>query len=219
MPSKILILHSGGLDSTVCLYKAVALKNEVISLGIEYNQRHHIELEYAEKQCVKLGVPRKVIKVKWDKPIRPLPTNRNVETIKSSVSPAFLPGRNAVFFALAAAEASGLGCDEIWTGINAVDFSGYPDCKPMFFEAFKLMINQAIPGGPRFIAPLLYLSKPEIARLAKELKIGRQDTWSCYNPQKTPEGYIECGKCDACTLNEFAWQHCDAQKNAYFKAS
>lgn len=81
------------------------------------------------------------------------------------MSSAFLPARNAVFLILACAEATGIGADEVWIGINAVDFSGYPDCRPQFIEAFKTMIDAAIPGGPRVVSPLLELSKPVIAEL------------------------------------------------------
>lgn len=204
--TKIVVLHSGGLDSTVCLYKALREGHNVISLGVDYDQGHRIELEYASNQCKRLGVPRKLIRVQWDKPVRAIPENRTIGEIRSAgVSPAFLPGRNAVFLILAAAEAAGIGASEIWTGINAVDFSGYPDCRPEFVDAFQKMLNEAIPSGPMVVAPLLAWTKPAIAALANELGLGRDDTWSCYRPVNTENSTVACGRCDACVLHLHAW--------------
>ena len=203
---KVLVLHSGGLDSTLCLAMAVDAKFEVVSLGIDYGQRHRIELEYAKNQCRRLNVERRVLRVEWDKPEREIPVGRSIEEMRSGVSPAFLPGRNAVFMTLASAEAVGIGADEVWIGVNSVDFSGYPDCRPEFIEAFKVMIDAAIPNGPKFFAPLLAMSKPEIAAEALRLDILPGDTWSCYQPAFTPNGISPCGKCDACILHGHAWE-------------
>ncbi len=94
------VLHSGGLDSTVCLLLAKRKHRYVLSLGIDYGQRHRVELEFAAYQCRQFGVPRKVIEVRWDKPMRDLPTNRTIQEIREGVSAAFLPGRNIVFLSL-----------------------------------------------------------------------------------------------------------------------
>jgi 7-cyano-7-deazaguanine synthase len=204
-PKKVVVLHSGGLDSTVCLQLAISRGYEVVSLGVNYNQHHQIELNYAAKQCALRGIERKVISVAWDKPLRALPTNRTVDQIRSGVSSAFLPGRNGIFLMLAAAEAAGVGAKEVWTGINSVDFSGYPDCRAEFVESFQQMLAFAIPKGPRMVAPLQNKSKPQIARMAKKLGIGKTDTWSCYRPAITQSGLSPCGACDACKLHEFAW--------------
>jgi 7-cyano-7-deazaguanine synthase len=126
--------------------------------------------------------------------------------MRSSVSPAFLPGRNAVFLCLACAEAAGRNFNEVWIGVNAVDFSGYPDCRPAFIRAFEGMILEAIPNGPRIVAPLLNLSKAEIARKARTLGISQGETWSCYRPQITIAGVEPCHRCDACILHEHAWK-------------
>ncbi len=204
-PKKIVVLHSGGLDSTVCLKLALSKGYEVLSLGVNYNQHHHVELDYAAKQCAELGVPRKVISVVWDKPAREIPTNRTVDEMKATVSVAFLPGRNGIFLMLAAAEAAGIGATEVWTGINSVDFSGYPDCTAEFGASFQSMLGFAIPKGPRLIAPLQNKSKPQIAAMARKLGIGAWDTWSCYRPKITTHGLSVCGVCDACKLHDFAW--------------
>lgn len=203
---KVVVLHSGGLDSTVCLLLAQSRGHQVLSLGVNYNQRHQVELEYAARHCAQFDIERRVISVTWDKPLRTIPTNRSVREIRSSgVSPAFLPGRNGIFLMLAAAEAAGVGADEVWTGVNSVDFSGYPDCRPQFIASFQKMLSFAIPRGPRLVAPLQNKSKPQIARMAKRLGIGPTDTWSCYRPRISENGLSPCGACDACQLHALAW--------------
>lgn len=211
MSTKAIILHSGGLDSTVCLLLALEKGREVISLGIDYGQRSRAELEYALKLCNRFDVERKVLKIEWDKPERVIPKSRSINEIGKEVSSAFLPGRNALFLVLACAEATGIGASEVWTGINSIDYSGYPDCRPEFLEQFKKMINLAIPGCPDIIAPLMSLSKPEIAKEAYRLGIRQGDTWSCYRPQTKGGGFEPCGQCDACVLHKYAWEHIPKQ--------
>jgi len=203
---KVVVLHSGGLDSTVCVLLAQSRGHEVVSLGVSYNQHHHVELDYAAAQCARFGIERKIVSVAWSKPFREIPKNRSVAEIKSGVSTAFLPGRNGIFLMLASAEAAGVGADEVWTGINSVDFSGYPDCRPEFIESFREMLSYAIPKGPKLSAPLQKKSKPQIAKLAQRLGLQRHDTWSCYRPVIAEAGFVPCGACDACKLHEFAWQ-------------
>lgn len=193
------------MDSTVCLYQAHADGHEVYSVGIDYNQRLSIELLYAAKQCERIDVLREVIKVNWRKPDRLIPIGRQVDEMKSSVSPAFLPGRNAVFLSLATAHAAGLGADEVHIGLNCIDFSGYPDCTPQFFDAASNLFQLAIPDGPKLVAPLLHLSKREIGQTAYNLGLGKNDTWSCYRPQIAEAGVIPCTECDACILHDHAW--------------
>lgn len=205
MQTRAVVLHSGGLDSTVCLLMARQRGRKVISLGIDYGQRHHIELDYAKSQCSRFSVERRVLSVNWDKPDRTLPTNRAVKDLGRTVSPAFLPGRNGLFLMLACAEAAGLGATEIWTGVNSINFSGYPDCKPEFIEAFKKMLRVGVPRGPKIQTPLLRKSKPQIARIARRMGLTPTDTWSCYRPQVTKSGLSPCGKCDACVLHRYAW--------------
>lgn len=205
MKQKAVVLHSGGLDSTLCLLMARQKGRDVLSLGIDYGQRHRIELEYAKLQCKRFGVARKIIRLEWDKPSRTIPTGRKIEEIKGGVSPAFLPGRNAVFLVVACAEAAGIGASEVWIGVNAVDYSGYPDCRPEFIQAFRRMARLAIPNGPKIRAPLLQMTKPQIARLGYRLGLRRGDVWCCYQPAITSRGIEPCGKCDACVLHDYAW--------------
>jgi len=202
---KALILHSGGLDSTLCLLLAMDAGREVTSLGIDYGQRHRIELEYATAQCQKYNIERRVLRVEWNKPIREIPVGRSLDNIRSGISPAFLPARNVVFLTLACAEAAGIGADEVWIGVNAIDYSGYPDCRQEFIDAFNTMIQTAIPEGPQIITPLINLTKQEIVEKAKLNGLLPGDTWSCYQPQFTTNGINPCGQCDACILNEYAW--------------
>lgn len=205
MRRRILVLHSGGMDSTVCLYAAHRAGHEVISLGIDYGQRLSVEMTFADQHCAALGLRREVIRVHWQKPDRDIPLDRNVDDMRASVSPAFLPSRNVVFLALATAHAAGLVADEVQIGLNCVDFSGYPDCTVEFFEAFKGMLRIANPEGPELTAPLLTMSKREIAVLAKDLGLGEWDTWSCYRPQLRDGAVTPCGQCDACRLHAHAW--------------
>jgi 7-cyano-7-deazaguanine synthase len=207
MAKKVIVLHSGGLDSTTCLLLALEQSADVLSLGIDYGQANRTELEYALQQCHRFKVPRKILRVEWDKPKREIPLGRTVEIIKQGVSSAFLPGRNALFLILACAEGSGIGAEEVWIGINSIDYSGYPDCRPDFLDAFRNMLKIAIPNGPRIVAPLMSLSKPEIAKEAYRLGLSPGETWSCYRPVQTSSGVKACGCCDACILHKYAWDH------------
>lgn len=205
MRRRILVLHSGGMDSTVCLYAAHCAGHEVVSLGVDYGQRLGVEMMFAEQQCARIGVRREVIRVQWSKPERDIPLDRDVDEMRASVSPAFLPSRNVVFLALASAHAAGLRADEVQIGLNCVDFSGYPDCTVEFFEAFTTLLAIANPEGPSLSAPLLRLSKREIAAEARVLGLGEWDTWSCYRPQLVEGKVAPCLQCDACRLHTLAW--------------
>ena len=205
MGPRVVVLHSGGMDSTVCLLMARELGREVLSLGIDYKQRAGVELEYAKRLCLRFGIHRKVVRVDWDKPKHHIPKDRSPEEMRLAVSPAFLPGRNAVFLVLGCAEAVGIGASEVWIGVNSIDYSGYPDCRNEFINSFKEMIKLAIPEGPNVVAPLLNMSKPDIAREAKRLGLAEDDTWSCYTPVRRRGGVRPCGRCDGCILHELAW--------------
>lgn len=211
---RVLVLHSGGMDSTTCLYAAHSAGAEVFSLGVDYGQRLSVELMYAQKQCDALDIPRDVVSVSWRKPDREIPLDRTVEEMRASISPAFLPARNVLLLSLACAHASGIGADEIHTGLNCIEFSGYPDCTVEFFESFSATMAIANPGGPTLVAPLLRMSKPEIAAKARDLGIGEHDTWSCYRPQITPQGVAPCQACDACRLHDYAWSNLQAAECA-----
>src|SRR6202008_727849 len=168
-------------------------------------QRHHVEMEYAERLCARFGIERRVIDVNWDTPQITVPKDRSVAEMKEGIAPTFVPGRNAVFLALACAEAAGFGATEVWLGVNAVDYSGYPDCRESFLTAFRKMWAEAVPGGPRIVAPLVTLTKPEIAAHARALGLAPGETWSCYAPETRGDGVAQpCGHCDACLLHAHA---------------
>ena len=149
------------------------------------------------------------MRVEWNKPVRDIPIGRSPDVIRSGISPAFLPARNVVFLTLACAEATGIKAGEVWIGVNSIDFSGYPDCRPEFIDSFKAMINIAIPDGPKVITPLINMSNPTIAGEAKRLGLTSSDTWSCYQPRFTKQGITPCGQCDACILHDYAWREAD----------
>lgn len=213
MPGAV-VLHSGGLDSTVCLLQAKERFGTVVSLGVDYGQRHRIELEYAAYQCKRFGARRKVIRIEWDRLHKEIPLDRDVNEMRESVSPAFLAGRNMIFLALGSAEAASIGAEELWVGVNSLDYSGYPDCRPEFIEAFSTTLELGIPGGPLLRAPLQHLTKPEIARQAQRLGLSPGDTWSCYSPSFGADGLKPCGRCDACRLHAYAWQEISVEDRA-----
>jgi len=202
---KCVVLHSGGLDSTVCLLLAKSKGRTPLSLGIAYGQRHDVELSYASAQCARFGIERRVIDVGWTTPQLNIPKDRSVSEMKAGIAPTFVPGRNAVFLALACAEAAGMGAEEVWLGVNAVDYSGYPDCRESFLQAFRAMWAEAVPTPPRVVAPLVTLTKPEIAKLARDLGLSPGETWSCYAPDLSSGTPAPCGHCDACLLHNHAW--------------
>jgi len=208
-PARCVVLHSGGLDSTVCLLLARKHGRIPRSLGISYGQRHDVELAYAAQQCARFGIDRHVLDVAWEKPAIEIPKDRSVDEMKAGIAPTFVPGRNAVFLALACAEAAGIGATEVWLGVNAVDYSGYPDCRESFLTAFRAMWAEAAPNPPRIVAPLVKLTKPEIAALARDLGLKHGDTWSCYAPDTSGADPAPCGRCDACLLHEHAWSAAD----------
>ncbi len=204
--ARILILHSGGMDSTVCLYAAHRAGDEVVSLGVDYGQRLRVEMLFAEQQCRAISVRRDVVCVQWSKPTRDIPLDRSIDEMRETVSPAFLPSRNILFLALASAHAAGIEADEVQIGLNCIDFSGYPDCTPEFLKSFQTMLSIGSPRGAKLTAPLMHLSKREIASKARSLGIGRNDTWSCYKPQTVDGAVTPCGQCDACRLHNHAWR-------------
>jgi 7-cyano-7-deazaguanine synthase len=170
MNNRIVVLHSGGMDSTTLLYKAKSEGAEVISLGIDYGQRLSIEMLFASNQCKKIGVTREVISLSWRKPDREIPLNRTPDEMRSSVSSAFLPGRNVVFLSLACAHAAGLDANEVHIGLNCVDFSGYPDCTREFFSTYQAMTAVANPNGPALKAPFGFASANFTSRRSRVFK-------------------------------------------------
>ena len=209
---KAIVLHSGGLDSTTCLYWALKRGYECISLNITYGQKHKKEIECAKKICKKLKV--KMIEVNLNLPWLKDATslvgkklvipNESLDTIKNlgRLPNTYVPARNLIFASIAASLADSIGANAIIIGANSVDYSGYPDCRPRFYTPLERTIHEgtrAALGGQNIeiLTPLLKLSKAQIAQLAYALGVPVGETWSCYRGGKTP-----CGKCDACRLRE-----------------
>jgi 7-cyano-7-deazaguanine synthase len=205
------VLLSGGLDSATAL--AVARRDgfRCHALTIAYGQRHAAELEAARRVAAALGAVEQRI-VELDLRVfggsaltadLPVPRDRSPEAMRADIPITYVPARNTVFLALALAWAEVLGSFDIYMGVNALDFSGYPDCRPEFIAAFEQLANRATKAGVenkgrfRIHAPLLQLSKADIIRLGVSLGVDYGLTHSCYDP--APDG-AACGRCDACIL-------------------
>jgi 7-cyano-7-deazaguanine synthase len=213
------VLLSGGLDSATCAALARRDGCVVHALSIDYGQRQRAELDAARRIGAALGVAsHRVVRVDLraiggsaltDAAID-VPKDRADEEIAHGVPSTYVPARNTLLLALATGLAEVVDADAVFLGINAVDFSGYPDCRPEFLEAFRavarLGTKRGSDGRPvAFLAPLLALSKAEIVRLATELRVPVAATLSCYDPVAAPgdaSAAVHCGRCDACRLRQ-----------------
>jgi 7-cyano-7-deazaguanine synthase len=204
------VLLSGGIDSTTTLAIALAEGFEAYALSFEYGQRHQIETEAARRVAHSLGATEHRI-AKIDLRIFggsaltddvDVPKKRSETEIARGIPVTYVPARNTIFLAYALAWAEVIPASDIFLGVNAIDYSGYPDCRPEFIEAFETLANlgtKAAVEGRRFQirTPLIKFSKADIIRKAVELGVDLSLTRSCYDP--SPEG-IACGECDACLL-------------------
>jgi 7-cyano-7-deazaguanine synthase len=206
-PKKAVVLLSGGLDSTTVLAFAINKGHECHALSFDYGQRHSVELDRAKKSAAKLGAAsHSVIKFDLRQWGGSALTSDKISVPDAGetegIPPTYVPARNTIFLSFATALAETLGAPDIFIGVNSVDYSGYPDCRPRFIAAFEecaRLGTKACDEGWRFRinAPLQYLSKAEIVRLGVELGVDFSLTHSCYNP--SPDGK-PCGKCDSCEL-------------------
>jgi 7-cyano-7-deazaguanine synthase len=210
-PEKAVVLLSGGLDSATALAEANAAGFAAHALTIGYGQRHVVELAAARRVARALGVARHVeqtidLRAFGGSALTAdleVPKDRPAEGMAAEIPVTYVPARNTVFLALALAWAESLGAFDIFLGVNCVDYSGYPDCRPAYLRAFEELANLAtragVEGGGRFRihAPLLELNKEQIITRGRELGVDFGLTHSCYDP--TPEG-AACGRCDACSL-------------------
>ena len=204
---RAVVLLSGGLDSATAAAWAKAEGYELHALSFDYGQRHRRELASARKVAKALGArDHKVLKVPLGALGGSALTDRRIAVPKAGTSigariPAtYVPARNTVFLALALADAEVVGAEAIVIGANALDYSGYPDCRPEYLEAFERMANLATKAGVegrrlRLLAPLVELSKADIVRLAGQLGAPLHLTWSCYRGGAKP-----CGTCESCVL-------------------
>lgn len=210
---KAVVLVSGGMDSAVTIALAREQGYDVYALSVAYGQRHSSELVASERVSRTLGaLAHKVVTIDLrsiggsaltaDIDV-PLDTNEAAAVSGESAIPVtYVPARNTIMLSIALGWAEVLGSSDIWCGVNAVDYSGYPDCRPAFIEAFETLANVATKAGVegagiRIHAPLMRMSKADIAREGQRLGIDFSETVSCYNADDQGRA---CGHCDACRL-------------------
>jgi 7-cyano-7-deazaguanine synthase len=204
--NKAVVLLSGGLDSMVAGGLARAAGLGIVALTIDYNQRHAIELEAAARVAAMLGAERHIV--------LPLDLTRfggsaltqaDIAVPKEGVMPGipvtYVPARNTIFLSLALGLAEASGAGSIHIGVNALDYSGYPDCRPDFVAQFQRLADLATKAGVegngfRVVTPLLHMTKADIAAEAARLGLDAGQSWSCYDPA----GDKHCGRCDSCRL-------------------
>jgi 7-cyano-7-deazaguanine synthase len=207
---RAVVLLSGGIDSTTTLAIAITEGYEAYALSFDYGQRHEIETEAARRVAKSLGVKKHRIArinlcVVGGSALTDnidVPKKRLEREIAQGIPITYVPARNTIFLAYALAWAEVIPANDIFIGVNAIDYSGYPDCRPEFIEAFEALANLATKAGvegKRFHihTPLIKLSKAEIIRKAVELGVDLSLTHSCYDP--TPDG-LACCECDSCLL-------------------
>jgi len=210
MPSAVVLL-SGGLDSATTAAIARADGYELFALSVDYGQRHRFELEAADRVAKSLDI-RRHVRLSIDlaqfggsalTSDMQMPKSRTADEMGVGIPVTYVPARNSVFLSLALAFAETLSASDIFIGVNAVDYSGYPDCRPEFIAAFERLAGLATKAGVEGSAkfkihtPLIRMTKAEIIRRGTELGVDYGLTHSCYDPDA---GGASCGQCDACLL-------------------
>lgn len=214
MSARAVCLVSGGMDSAVALAEARAAKFETFALTFDYGQRHRVELDAAARVAKSLGaVEHRVVKVDLSAlggsaltDRIDVPKDRPAVAIGSGVPATYVPARNTVFLAVALGWAEILGARDLFLGVNALDYSGYPDCRPEFLEAFERLASVATAAGAEHganfhvHAPLLEMSKADIVRRGLALGVDFGLSHTCYDPVVARGEVLACGRCDACSL-------------------
>jgi 7-cyano-7-deazaguanine synthase len=207
---KAVVLLSGGLDSSTTLALAKKQGYKLYALTFQYSQRHQIEIEAAGRIAHYFqAAQHKIIDVDLRQfggsaltaPIE-VPKNRSAEEISTYIPVTYVPARNIIFLSLALAWSEVLECRDIFIGVNVLDYSGYPDCRPEFIEAFEKMANLGTKAGIegqefKIHTPLINMNKAQIIKMGLELGVDFELTSTCYDPTSQGEA---CGKCDACLL-------------------
>ncbi len=208
---RAVVLLSGGLDSTTVLAIAKSQGFVCNALSFRYGQRHKVELDRAREVAERMGVERHVI-VDFD--LRQfggsaltsdieVPKERSAADMSHGIPITYVPARNTIFLSFGLAWAETLGSSDIFIGVNALDYSGYPDCRPEYIEAYERMANLATKAGVegtqklKIHSPLVHMTKAQIVQKGRELGVDYSITSSCYDP--APDG-APCGKCDSCVL-------------------
>jgi 7-cyano-7-deazaguanine synthase len=209
--NRAVVLSSGGLDSTTTMAIAKDRGLAVFSLSFDYGQRHRFELEAARKVSAHLGAVKHLI-VPLDLTViggsaltadLPVPKNRDSAEMAKGIPITYVPARNTIFLSIALAWAEVIEAGHIFIGVNAVDYSGYPDCRPEYLAAFESMANLATKAAVegtmpvKLQAPLIHMSKAQIIRTGIDLGVDFSLTHSCYDPSPTGGA---CGRCDSCVL-------------------
>lgn len=206
MTEKAVVLLSGGLDSAVTLAMALDAGTDATALSFRYGQRHTKELDSAKRICEHYKIKHVIVDMDLSAfrsaiigQNEDVPLDRKGELSKE-IPTTYVPARNIIFLSVAAGLCESLDGDAVYLGANAVDYSGYPDCRPEFFDAFKNMIAKGTKAGTEgrpidIRTPILHYSKADIVRKGKELKAPLNLTWSCYNGREKA-----CGHCDSCIL-------------------
>jgi 7-cyano-7-deazaguanine synthase len=208
---KAVVLLSGGLDSTTVLAIAQSRGLRTFAISFDYSQRHSIEIDSAIRVATALAVERHLILSLDLRAIGgsaltdqiAVPKDRDAQEISSGIPVTYVPARNTIFLSYALAWAEVLGAEDIFIGVNALDYSGYPDCRPEYIAAFETMANLATKAGVegklklKIHTPLIAMSKAEIIRTGLKLGLDYSLTHSCYDPS---EENIACGRCDSCQL-------------------
>ncbi len=203
---RAVVLLSGGLDSTTVLAMAIDMGYEVHALSFDYGQRHSRELESAKKVAEHYGVVHKIIKIDLRQIGGSALTDdidvpeRKIDDIESEIPITYVPARNTILLSYALGYAEVIDADAIFYGANAIDYSGYPDCRPEYVDAFERMANLGTKRGVegnkiRIVAPIIHMTKAEIIKKGMELGVPYELTWSCYRG-----GAKACGRCDSCLL-------------------
>ncbi|MGA2091642.1 MAG: 7-cyano-7-deazaguanine synthase QueC [Endomicrobiales bacterium] len=203
---KAVVLLSGGLDSTTVLYDSLSKGYVCHCLIFDYGQRHKKEIQCAVGIAEQLGCPYQIIRIvlPWD--ASSLVDHKKSIPIKGSVSKTgqlpstYVPGRNTLFISFALSYAETIGAGTIFIGANAIDYSGYPDCRPRYYTALNRVFSQ-LGTGVTIKTPLIHLSKSQIIRRGNRLGVPYDRTWSCYQGGKKP-----CGVCDSCRFREKGFQ-------------
>jgi len=204
---KAVILLSGGLDSATVLAIAKQASREIYAISFRYGQRHSIELRAAAELARSAEVAEHVVAPLDLRMFGGSALTADIDVPKDSLEDGgipvtYVPARNTIFLALALGYAETRGAEEIWLGVNAVDFSGYPDCRPEFIDAFQKVIDSGTRSGverglPKIVAPLMRMSKGEIILKGTALGVDYALTQSCYDPDANG---LACAHCDACLL-------------------
>ncbi|MBW7836030.1 MAG: 7-cyano-7-deazaguanine synthase QueC [Sphingomonadales bacterium] len=226
---KAVVLLSGGLDSATCLAMARAEGYAAHALSFRYGQRHAVELEAAERVAAALGAAaHKVI----DIDLRafggsaltadiPVPKGRSVSDMSHGIPITYVPARNTIFLSFALAFAEVLAAQDIFIGVNALDYSGYPDCRPKFIAAFEALANlatkAAVEDGRRITihSPLIHLTKAEIITRGAALGVDYGLTLSCYDPD---DDGAACGACDSCLLRAKGFREADLPDPTHYRS-